>query len=735
MQKVLEDARSPSPNPLSESLHSLAGSRTAQVQKALRRPVLAYKQTLDLRRSSQQSLKANSPRQYVNDATIRRLTSNKWAVRKRAFAGGMQDGSRLLKQIRKQIIFSAVCRKNRMNATISTPEIYGIKVPKAGELLGNIVVDMEYIPFHDVCHLVLEYDKSIHEWLIESAVSIVDYELTQSTAVALKELLPDFHSKAKSVLEALPKSTLLNQAEITLITEQFTQILDHFASLPNIPVPVGTCHGDLTFQNMLVDPVNRELCVFDFLDTFLVKNQILRVTQWLTSYQESPLQDIAKLLQDCRHYWFLTQIHIPGKSLARAVTTLGVFHDRIYSAYYRYAFWDAVPLFEFFCLARILPYITTSIEKHCVMAGMQRISQDIAFLSMKVEREDLALSGSLSSTEGENILEHETKTTVIVPAMGPDMGELYKDGQIKLLARNVRIPDASQIRLDLPANNSQSSGHPLIVDSISSLDFRNVSTIVIAVLESLILQHCGTKSHFESLFSSLPPSTISLLRFHYAKTPTLDAVNTVTSTIASLSITGPIFIKDADNDFAHCIDIGNYLTCLSIVKNHSHTPSSLSASSAQRWDGRPDLIDATHKSYVSFSYDNIISNIAYGSFVSSQFCCGGWSFISAQDFLAAATKLRAAIKGADIGAVSGGKEGGTRGSLKVLDVLWQLVCDGQLFFGVSVVEYEDWGSRMAWVAHRKRGKRGKTRVRDEEEGAGWGEWFTGLIGLSVKAGT
>jgi hypothetical protein len=34
-----------------------------------------------------------------------------------------------------------------MDATISTPEIYGINVPKAGELMGNIVVDMEYIPF------------------------------------------------------------------------------------------------------------------------------------------------------------------------------------------------------------------------------------------------------------------------------------------------------------------------------------------------------------------------------------------------------------------------------------------------------------------------------------------------------------------------------------------------------------------------------------------------------------
>jgi len=157
-----------------------------------------------------------------------------------------------------------------MTATISTPEIYGIKVPKEGEAMGNILVDMEYIPFHDVCHIMLEYDKAIHEWLIESAVSIVDYELTQSTTIALKEILPDFHAKAKSLQEALLKSSFLNEIEIRLITEQTSRVLDHFAALPDIPVPMGTCHGDLTFQNMLVDPVNRELCVFDFLDTFLV---------------------------------------------------------------------------------------------------------------------------------------------------------------------------------------------------------------------------------------------------------------------------------------------------------------------------------------------------------------------------------------------------------------------------------------------------------------------------------
>ena len=157
-----------------------------------------------------------------------------------------------------------------MAAIISTPEIYGIRVPKAGEVMGNIVVDMEYIPFHDVSHIVLEYDKAIHEWLIESAISIVDYELTKSMTRALKDVLPDFHAKAQSLLEVLPKSPFLNETEIKLIRGQTTLMLDHFAALPDIPVPMGNCHGDLIFQNMLVDPVNRELCVFDFLDTFLV---------------------------------------------------------------------------------------------------------------------------------------------------------------------------------------------------------------------------------------------------------------------------------------------------------------------------------------------------------------------------------------------------------------------------------------------------------------------------------
>jgi hypothetical protein len=160
------------------------------------------------------------------------------------------------------------------------------------------------------------------------------------------------------------------------------------------------------------------------------------------------------LLQDSRHHWFLTQTVVPDKGLARVVTTLGAFYDRIYTAYYKYAFWDAVPLFEFFCLARILPYMTTTSEKQCVMAGLQKICDDLSLSSGKAEEEEITRSGGSSSNEEEIIFEGEMKTTVIVPALGPDMGEFYPEGQIKLLAHNVRGPRFATSLCNLPANIS-----------------------------------------------------------------------------------------------------------------------------------------------------------------------------------------------------------------------------------------------------------------------------------------
>lgn len=257
------------------------------------------------------------------------------------------------------------------------------------------------------------------------------------------------------------------------------------------------------------------------------------------------------------------------------------------------------------------------------------------------------------------------------------------------------------------------------MDCVSSLSTDKVSRIIIAVPKSLIEQHCDSLPAFEKLFDTLGTDKSSKLEFFYSEQKTRDVIDTVTAVIHRHNVSGSMFIKDANNNFAHSVDAGNYTAFLSIVKeenpirssnprSHNRSYSKGDLRPLQKRDLRPDLIDATKKSYVSFSYDNIVSNISHASFVSSQFCCGGYGFLSAADFLASAQRLRTALQAADMdlglsssssSAAAGGKSGGG-GGLKIIDVIWQMICEGHLFFGAKVSEYDDWGSLAAWTAYK-----------------------------------
>ena len=151
------------------------------------------------------------------------------------------------------------------------------------------------------------------------------------------------------------------------------------------------------------------------------------------------MQDLAKLLQDVRHQWFFTQVEIPDGKEARAVATLAFFYDKIRSDYEFYEFWEALALFEFMCLARILPYMTNDREKHCILNGLQRISKDLRS-EPSLNAPSLESSSDSYDSEPESLCaKSNDRTTVIVPAQGPDLAQVFFDGQIKLLTVNVGI--------------------------------------------------------------------------------------------------------------------------------------------------------------------------------------------------------------------------------------------------------------------------------------------------------
>jgi hypothetical protein len=358
------------------------------------------------------------PKIAANVATVRRLTSGMWAVRKQAFVGAKQDGSRLLKQIEKQIYFSSKCRTGTLQS-VSAPEIYGINLPAADNSTGSIDVDMEYIPFNDARYIMLEKDRATNEWMIESAIELVDYNFSMSHTAPLGELLPEFESKAAGIKSAMKKTSMVSETERLLFERQVDNLLAHYRKKKDEEVPVGFCHGDLTLANMLIDPENRELCVFDFLDCFV----------------ESPLQDIAKLLQDVRHQWFLTQTVVSEERRARMVSLLSMYYEKVKASYCDYAFWDMVPLFEFFCLARILPYMTVEKEKICILNGLERVYNDL------FGDNDAKLANQLLEPRHADLQRpyspNEHNVTVIVPALGPAMEQPYASGSAKLLTLNV----------------------------------------------------------------------------------------------------------------------------------------------------------------------------------------------------------------------------------------------------------------------------------------------------------
>ena len=106
-----------------------------------------------------------------------------------------------------------------------------------------------------------------------------------------------------------------------------------------IKIPMGLCHGDLTFSNMIVSE-NGDICLIDFLETFL----------------ETPLQDVAKLMQELKYHWSLRYSSGPHSITAKtsAVWMLKNLHV-VSRSYCEHPI--AMKVLEILCIARIAPYV------------------------------------------------------------------------------------------------------------------------------------------------------------------------------------------------------------------------------------------------------------------------------------------------------------------------------------------------------------------------------------------
>ena len=180
---------------------------------------------------------------------------------------------RLEKQIKKQENFSE-----------NYSEKFEIYVPKIIEKMNNKFL-MEYIYFSENFIDFAQHGnvKKIN-WFLKKIILIIEKYLS----------FCQYDYLDKKILE-----NKINSIEKNLINNQYIDINDSFYKnnlkflknnincLDKVKVPLGLCHGDLTFSNILIDSSEIKIYLIDFLDSFI----------------ESPILDIVKIRQDTKYYW------------------------------------------------------------------------------------------------------------------------------------------------------------------------------------------------------------------------------------------------------------------------------------------------------------------------------------------------------------------------------------------------------------------------------------------------
>jgi len=139
---------------------------------------------------------------------------------------------------------------------------------------------------------------------------------------------------------------------------------------------------------------------------------------------------------------------------------------------------------------------------------------------------------------------------------------------------------------------------------------------------------------------------------------TTSASDTIAQTIEKIKLTGEIYIKDADDYFDVKELKANQVCIFSLNNTENITPG--------------------NKSYVRKNDDNQILTIVEKKVISSDFCCGLYSFKSATEFVKTFRKIKMV------------------GEVYISHIIYQMLLDGKQFYSNKVSNFIDWGTQKDW---------------------------------------
>lgn len=173
--------------------------------------------------------------------------------------------------------------------------------------------------------------RNIAHTLSASLSTLLYSELNESREEQVATSL--FRDKLTSV------STAICDPALKHLVDNCLEVVDMLPA--EMAFPIGPCHGDLTLSNVIVDPVSG-ITLIDFLETFL----------------ETPLQDVAKLKQDFVYGWSFRK-NPPALGIKAEILCRYHFPQAIAQIERMYP--TQVRLLTLMTLARIAPYVKDSV--------------------------------------------------------------------------------------------------------------------------------------------------------------------------------------------------------------------------------------------------------------------------------------------------------------------------------------------------------------------------------------
>lgn len=394
-------------------------------------------------------------------------------------------------------------------------EYQHVRVPKIYELQENAdttVVKMQYVYSKNFIEFFEQVGFEQVDYFIGALEYFVEYEISESklqkvSPVIFQEKLAEIRGRVEnksSYCVDTNSGAKEIKPEIQSIMERCQKIFDE---LQEMFIPIGICHGDLTFSNILFNGNNYYL--IDFLDSFI----------------ESPLQDIVKIRQDTAYRWSQLMYTKPYDAVRFRIICDKI--DREIDAYFtrKYQWYtDNYRTVQLMNILRILPYA----HEEKVINYLVNVLNE---LLDEIENGNSQVSDKVTSF---NTQTESKQRTLIMPIATNKPNYEHC------------IPRVFQMAED---------GIMLCVKALWSLDLTKFDHIYITILRSLDERYSiRDMLHLQFRIKGIKNAEVVVL-----DEPTSSQPETIYQTIRKMKISGSVFVKDADCSFTGDDTEGNVI--------------------------------------------------------------------------------------------------------------------------------------------------------------------------------